>query len=612
MNSPRKPSSPACNATGSRQPSKRKTDSSSLQRYLTVLAKLLQQHTAIVPGAEQALGYVRSRSFTELYEWAERLAEDTYESAAQHFAANQMAALIKKYPWIPKQVPKLDPSRAALDKFDEAEIQCRKTNLRFSKQRSLWKSRFWPLLEDMRRWIKYVLGDEPDMDEIYSHCGHGTGAVIGVHGNATSFHRKMLAEKLTCTPMALRYAQKAMWRNPHISEWFLRESQGYQRLQYSVDWDSFQELTEQHFASTDCNKVSFVPKTAKTHRAIAVEPLLNTYVQRGVDYALRRKLEKVGRFLDYQMHNSELARIGSINGRYATLDLSSASDTVARALVYYLLPPSWFRILNDVRSPKYSVTKQMKRDAGVTSCNYEKFSSMGNNFTFPLETLIFAAAARASMRASDCWGQESWAVYGDDIIVPTPAYDCLSSLLRFCGFTPNPAKSFSSGPFRESCGGDWYSGQDVRPVELDYHLLGTTEIMIFHNACQRSERALEFFESILPFLREEVVERERFCRPIFGYTGSTGHATTLLQLRNLNGAFSVPMDVAMTSRHTRWSRSQQRWTWKEFQFSAEKDRGLPPIGENRRQHLEYIAFLSGMPDGKATLRYTTERRVVIK
>lgn len=581
----------------------------SFNLYSEVLVKLILQHHHHIPEASKALGYIRSRNWDLLYKWAESIAEVTYDGAAQHYAANQLTALIKKYPWGDK-IPSFDPDRAAREKFVNAEKQCKVSNNRFSRSRNLMRSRFYPLLQDMRRWIKYVIGVEPDMDKIYANCGHGTGATVGVHGNATGLHRKLLDASPTCTETALPYAIEAMWRNPHISEFLLREEQGYDRQFYCADRDELARIVRRKVRITDCNKLSFVPKTAKTKRSIAVEPTLNTYVQRGIDTVLRVKLEKVGRFLNYQGHNQELARVGSIDGSYATIDLSSASDTVSKGLVNYLLPPSWFALLSKVRSPSFQ-DKILGSEAGVG--NYEKLSSMGNNFTFPLETLIFAAAARASMRATGCWGAESWSVYGDDIIVPTTAARVLIPLLKFLGFTPNPDKCFidSSGKFRESCGSDWHTGQDVRPVELDYPLSGTSERMIFHNACLRSERSREFFAEILPLIRDSVSYAERLVRPIWGQR-KYEYCADLLTQRNLNGAFSVPLDVFMSDKRARWSRSLQTWRWEEFHFQTVEDDEINAAASSRRgEHLAYIALLSGQPGGRATLRYTTKRRLKV-
>lgn len=53
------------------------------------------------------------------------------------------------------------------------------------------------------------------------------------------------------------------------------------------------------------------------------------------------------------------------------------------------------------------------------------------------------------------------------------------------GFEVNRDKTFLFGPFRESCGTDWYQGVDVRPIVLDTSLETFEERVRFHNALAR-------------------------------------------------------------------------------------------------------------------------------
>jgi hypothetical protein len=81
---------------------------------------------------------------------------------------------------------------------------------------------------------------------------------------------------------------------------------------------------------------------------------------------------------------------------------------------------------------------------------------MGNGATFCLETLIFAAACYAV-------GESRPTVYGDDIIIDVGRYPQLLRFMRFLGFRINEDKTHTSGPFRESCGGNYYHGTDITP-----------------------------------------------------------------------------------------------------------------------------------------------------
>ena len=91
------------------------------------------------------------------------------------------------------------------------------------------------------------------------------------------------------------------------------------------------------------------------------------------------------------------------------------------------------------------------------------FSSMGNGYTFALETLIFSAAVYA---VGGELGVDSH-VYGDDIILPTILSSKLMKLINACGFIPNEEKSFFESTYtRESCGTDFLKGCNIRPVFL--------------------------------------------------------------------------------------------------------------------------------------------------
>lgn len=203
---------------------------------------------------------------------------------------------------------------------------------------------------------------------------------------------------------------------------------------------------------TQANRVTLVPKSWKTHRSIAAEPTGNLPFQLACDLYIKSRLEKVlGINLRDQKRNQRLAKEASLRDHLATVDLSMASDTLSLELVPYLFPTDWSNMLLDLRTPEFT---------GVFGeGKYEKFSSMGNGFTFTVETLVFTAAAIAV-------GSRAYSVYGDDIIIESALVNKLSKLLKYLGFVFNHEKSFSAGPFRESCGCDYFNGVNVRPFYL--------------------------------------------------------------------------------------------------------------------------------------------------
>jgi hypothetical protein len=57
-------------------------------------------------------------------------------------------------------------------------------------------------------------------------------------------------------------------------------------------------------------------------------------------------------------------------------------------------------------------------------------------------------------------------VYGDDLIVPVDLVDSVLGVLSSFGMVVNADKSFWTGRFRESCGKEYYAGQDVSIVKV--------------------------------------------------------------------------------------------------------------------------------------------------
>jgi len=201
------------------------------------------------------------------------------------------------------------------------------------------------------------------------------------------------------------------------------------------------------------NVMFTVPKKTDIDRCACKEPDLNMFVQKGIGSYLRKCLLRSGINLNDQSINRSLACKGSQDGSLATLDLSSASDSVTTELVYMLLPMTWFTLLDSVRSHVTIIDGEEHRN--------HMFSSMGNGFTFELESLLFYVISRTVTYFRGTRGVVS--VYGDDIIVPSAAAHYVSFALSHFGFQVNPDKSHTEGPFRESCGGHYWNGVDITP-----------------------------------------------------------------------------------------------------------------------------------------------------
>jgi hypothetical protein len=335
---------------------------------------------------------------------------------------------------------------------------------------------------------------------------------------------------------------------------------------------------------TEHNKVTFVPKTARTSRAIAVEPLLNGFVQKGIDSEMRLRLKRVGINLNDQSTNQRMARQGSLDDSdegFVTIDLKSASDSISTGLVRHLVPEAWFDLLNDTRSKSFKL--------GGTVKPYHKFCSMGNGFCFPLESLLFAACCHAS--GCGVPGTD-YSVYGDDIIVRKKHAPKVLNLLKVMGFRVNSGKTFLQGHFRESCGADWYKGVDVRPFTLDYRLENIEAVYKLLNLTLRNQHTADFFEESRPSISALIPSHFLFYRPYKG---------------NADTGIDAVGEEFLTCGHVRFNKTKQCFVWKELLHMPVSDRRFA-YGGYRRDSVDMYALLRGSQSERNAVVYTHRRK----
>ncbi len=346
---------------------------------------------------------------------------------------------------------KLDVSKKdqAYKKFFQYEELCKQTNRRFvnlSLDPNFHGPNVW-LLNATTRKIEEILGDF-SADEMVEDANWGPGVTTLLKGSHVSAVNKF-------------HLENGITRDLHsfVCTWFTDAYPG---------WSSHlvKHFGQERFSFQIGNKIVTVPKNSKTDRVIAVEPGINLWFQKGIGTMIRRRLKRWGIDLNTQETNQILAKQASKDGLLATVDFSSASDSISRELVRELLPPRWFAILNCCRAPLGTHGGELVR--------WEKFSSMGNGFTFELESLIFFAAALAVREFLQVEGRIS--VFGDDVILPTSCYELFSSFSAFLGFSVNMSKSFSTTYFRESCGSHYFDGVDCKPIFLKERLSNVTSI----------------------------------------------------------------------------------------------------------------------------------------
>lgn len=578
----------------------------------TSLWTMLRTHPQVFKSdAPKLSGWLRSGDWGRLLSWADACfvnPQAEQEVDESFLVRRQFIALVKKFEFTPEESG-LDPEGAAIATFRKAELRCSRINKRFSLLRRRG-SAYAPVMDIARRYIERTIGRTPDLQAIYANCDFGGGASIGVGGKATNLGRKLLAEGWSVTPSALPYAKAALWSNDQIALLFSETRNGVACL----DYEAFSSFIDGQVKSSvvQHNNLDFVPKTAKTHRTIAVEPLLNGFLQKGVDVVLRQKLIARGIDLSDQARNQELARLGSLDltDPYVTLDLSAASDSISLELVRELLPPDWFSLLDRLRSPSYSLDGEVHR--------YHKFCSMGNGFCFPLETLLFAAICHAAYCM--CHQKPDLLVYGDDIIVRQNIALYVVELLKHAGFKLNLDKSFFFGDFRESCGADWVRGRDITPVYMRKRVTSLTGLINLHNSLYVNVfKRHRVFPELTQALRELVPEPIRYVElnqvSHDGFT-AVGRCTkqgfsyqirkTPSTSRPWNTGFLVELDEFMASPLTRWDAPTQRWVGVGLFTTPAPDESLVhPL----RNGVEYLAVLRGSSSSQPlSLRRETKSR----
>jgi len=236
------------------------------------------------------------------------------------------------------------------------------------------------------------------------------------------------------------------------------------------EWKDAEQTRNLSFGSpciVEGSRLSFVPKNDRISRSICTEPTLNMFYQLGLAEILTNRLRSFfGIDLANQAEvNRDMARDGSLYDSWCTIDLESASDSISLKMCRAFLPKDVLAILETLRSPSTSYNG--------SAIELHMMSSMGNGFTFPLQTIIFCSIVKAVYtslgiplvkRSSFETGPRNFGVFGDDLIIAKNAWHRVVRLLGLLGFRVNTEKSFYEGPFRESCGRDFLLGRNVRGV----------------------------------------------------------------------------------------------------------------------------------------------------
>lgn len=352
-----------------------------------------------------------------------KVSPSAYTDPHSYFWDAQVCALFNKNKALPSG---LDKRKAAIEKFLAAEDMCKTVNERLS---NVWFSpshdnaEVAQLLDRASRITKRILGTCPTLDSMLGRYGPGSNDLVRARHMR---HEKY--DKVSCTPQLYEVLMSFV---------------GPPRVDFGLP-----EIV----CMNSSEKITTVDKNSLTDRSIGITVSLNGFYQTALGQAIRRKLERYrGAPLEH-LQDIHGALCKNHSNDIATIDLSMASDTVSWMIVRLLLPEDWFAMADAFRVSRFTHPL-----TGV-STEYQKFSAMGNGFTFELETLIFYAISLAAGVPRDCVS-----TYGDDIICTEEFGPKIVNALQQCGFTLNIDKSFLDGSFKESCGHDYFNGCDVRP-----------------------------------------------------------------------------------------------------------------------------------------------------
>lgn len=393
---------------------------------------------------------IKNNEFQQLLDLS--IDPNNYEGAVSAFRDDYLVtSMLQKNQRLPVAI---DRRQVALDKFRSAEAACSEANKRISEYTTSGvcpEPDVMRALERAATHIRGILGplSRSKLNFIERNMRFGPGATTSLSGVVTQ---------------GKKYSHRTLDATTRVSDFYL----------FSAP-ESWKRYCNQ-ISVTECSKLTTVPKNSKTDRCICIEPDLNIFVQLGIGAGIRESLRVAGCDLNDQTVNQTWAsRAQELD--LCTMDLSSASDTICREAVWFLLPPDWCELLHFARVDYTRL--------GDEVINLEKWSSMGNGYTFELESLLFLGILRGSADELGL-GDQVLSVYGDDLIMPNQARELVERVLKFLGFSTNVEKTFGKGSFHESCGTDWFMGVNVRPFFLrsDHHDFPTI-CYLYANAISR-------------------------------------------------------------------------------------------------------------------------------
>jgi len=345
----------------------------------------------------------------------------------------QLENLFKRYRFKDDVFTDSDLRSLSIEKFIETQVRI--------SSPLIIKPHTFLVLREARKIISSILG-KYNLDEHLDQCRFGKRACVG-----TSYINSYLDCKLS---------KQLTGSKDHIA-WFDRNVVQRDRILYRSLNTNLGPNPETWYRVCDTLTMSLVPKSYKALRSVMPDTLIGSYYTNGLGKLIQKRLRKVG--LDItklQVKHRQLAQTSSRSRKLATADLSAASDSITLELLRRLLPAKWFAAITYGRINNIIIDKQTMQMQSVIT--------MGLGHTFPLQTLVFYALLQ-SIRKLVGSKQGRVSVYGDDLIYPAGLHRYVVSIFPDLHLNLNGDKTYVTDHFRESCGGDYYRGCDVRPFQ---------------------------------------------------------------------------------------------------------------------------------------------------
>ena len=341
----------------------------------------------------------------------------------------QLENLFKRYRFTDDLFDDATLEREAIEKFRATQERCA-SPLKVTSSTYL-------VLRRARRIAREILG-EYDKAEHQHRCRFGKRACLG-----TPYQEAYLDTKLMSSPFT--------GSTKHIA-WF-RDCMQQDEILNDIWMTSLNDL---RVRAAECLQYACVPKSYKAFRGMMPDTLAGSFYTAGLGRVLQDRLKTRGLNIQVlQEKHKVLAKHASVTRKLVTADLSSASDSITLELLRRILPSKWYRAVTYGRA-RYVLIKGEK-------VLLSSIVTMGLGITFPLQTLIFYCLLKAIGELLG--GRHFVSVYGDDLIYSRHMHKYVVKVFPQIHLILNEDKTYVKDHFRESCGGDYYRGVDVRPYQ---------------------------------------------------------------------------------------------------------------------------------------------------